>query len=306
MTWTPARLPDQSGRTFVVTGANSGIGYFTAEQLASTGAHVVLACRDTRKAGLAAMSIRGQVRGASLDVLELDVASLESAQAAGDVLRAYGHLDGLVLNAGVTAGANERQESPDGNELTLATNFIGHFALVARAWPALARTAGSRVVGLGSLATVIVPFDVMDMQTRHRHSFFRAYGQSKHATHAFILELDRRAREAGLDVAGILAHPGYAIDALSPFRPGISEPSAPSRLSAATLGLAAQGKNRGAAATVRALLDAEVVGGEFVGPAQLTRGRPVLQHPVSSSGSAEAGAAVWALAERWSGTPFVF
>ena len=304
MTWTPARLPDQSGRTFVVTGANSGIGYFTAEQLASTGAHVVLACRDTRKAGLAAMSIRGQVRGASLDVLELDVASLESARAAGDVLRAYGSLDGLVLNAGVTSGPNERQESPDGNELTLATNFIGHFALTARAWPALLKTPGSRVIGVGSLATVTTRFDPMDIQTRHRHTFYRAYSQSKHATHAFILELDRRARSAGVDVAGVLAHPGYAVDALSPFRPGISEPSAVSKVASATMGLAAQGKNRGAASIVRALLDPEVVGGEFVGPATLTRGRPVLQTPVASSASAEAGATVWALAERWSGTPF--
>ena len=304
MTWTPARLPDQSGRTFVVTGGNAGIGYFTAEQLAGTGAHVVLASRDTRKAGLAAMSIRGQVRGASLNVLELDLASLESVRTAGDVLRAYGSLDGLVLNAGVTSGPNPREESPDGNELTLATNFIGHFALTARAWPALVKTPGSRVVGVGSLATLIVPFDPMDMQTRHHHTFFRAYAQSKHATHAFILELDRRARAAGLDVAGMLSHPGYAVDALSPFRPGISEPTRVSKVSAATMGLAAQGKNRGAASIVRALLDPEVVGGEFVGPATLTRGRPVLQTPVASSASAEAGAAVWALAERWSGTPF--
>lgn len=304
MTWTPARLPDQSGRTFVVTGGNAGIGYFTAEQLASTGAHVVLASRDTRKAGLAAMSIRGQVRGASLDVIELDVASLESARAAGDVLRSYGSLDGLVLNAGMTSGSNPREESADGNELTLATNYIGHFALVARAWPALVRTPGSRVIGIGSLATAIVPFDPMDIQTRHHHTFFRAYAQSKHAIHAFILELDRRAREAGVDVAGVLAHPGYAVDALSPFRPGISEPSALSRVGAATMGLAAQGKNRGAAPIVRALLDPEVVGGEFVGPAALTRGRPVLQTPVASSASAEAGAAVWALSERWSGTQF--
>lgn len=304
MTWTPARLPDQSGRTFVVTGGNSGIGYFTAEQLATTGAHVVLACRDTRKAGLAAMSIRGQVRGASLDVLEVDMASLDSVHAAGDVLRAYGSLDGLVLNAGTTAGPRQRQESVDGNELTLATNFIGHFALTALAWPALVKTNASRVVGLGSLSTVTTPFDVMDLQTRHRHTFYRAYSQSKHATHAFILELDRRARAAGLDVAGVLAHPGYAVDSLSPFRPGISEPSALSKVASATMGLAAQGKNRGAASTVRALLDPEVVGGEFVGPATLTRGRPVLQNPVSSSASPEAGAAVWALAERWSHTPF--
>lgn len=304
MTWTPARLPDQNGRTFVVTGGNSGIGYFTAEQLAGAGAHVVLAARDLAKAEMAAGSIRGQVPGASIDLIQVDLSSMESVRVAGSTLRGYDRIDGLVLNAGMTTGPRRRQESVDGNELTLATNFIGHFALTAAAWPALTRSTRARVVGLGSLSTLIVPFDVMDMQTRRRHTFFGAYAQSKHAMHAFILELDRRARSSRSGVAAVLAHPGYAVDALSPFRPGISESSTLARIGASPFGVGAQGKNRGAAPSVRALLDPEVVGGEFVGPAQLTRGRPVLQLPVSSSASTEAGAAVWALAERWSGVRF--
>lgn len=305
MTWTPARLPDQSGRTFVVTGGNAGIGYFTAEQLASTGAHVVLTARNKAKGMIAADSIRGQLPGASVDVLPLDLSSMESVRTAGIALRAYDRIDGLVLNAGATTGGRRREESVDGNELTLATNFIGHFALTAAAWPALSRSTRGRVVGLGSLATLIVPFDVMDMQTRTRHNFFRAYAQSKHAIHAFVLELDRRARAARSSTSAVLAHPGYAVDALSPFRPGISEPSTLVRVASSPFGAGAQGKNRGAANSVRALLDPEVVGGEFVGPAQLTRGRPVLQLPVSSSAAPDAGSAVWALAERWSGVRFV-
>ena len=304
MTWTPARLPDQSGRTFVITGGNAGIGYFTAEQLAGAGGRVVLATRDPAKGEMAAASIRGQVPGASVDLLQVDLASMESVRVAGRALRAFDRIDGLVLNAGVTTGPSRRQESPDGNELTLATNFIGHFALTAAAWPALTRSTRGRVVGLGSLSTLIVPFDVMDLQTRTRHTFFRAYAQSKHATHAFVLELDRRARTARSSVSAVLAHPGYAVDALSPFRPGISEPSTLARVGASPFGVGAQGKNRGAASVVRALLDDEVVGGEFVGPAQVTRGRPVLQLPVESSASADAGSAVWALAERWSGVRF--
>jgi len=304
MTWTPAKLPDQHGRTFVITGGNAGIGYFTAEQLATTGAHVVLAARDLAKAGVAADSIRGQVPGASVDILSVDLASIESVRAAGVVLRKLDRIDGLVLNAGTTTGPRTRRESVDGNELTLATNFIGHFALTAAAWPALARSTRGRVVGLGSLSTLIVPFDVMDLQTRTRHGFFRAYAQSKHAVHAFVLELDRRSRAARRGVSAVLAHPGYAVDSLSPFRPGVSEPSSFARIATSPFGMGAQGKNRGAAPSVRALLDPEVVGGEFVGPAQLTRGRPVLQLPVASSASPEAGAAVWALAERWSGVRF--
>jgi len=303
MTWVPSRLPDQSGRTFVVTGGSGGIGYFTAEQLASTGAHIILASRDLRRVNAAMRSIRTIVPEASLEALKVDLSSLASVKVAGDILRGLDRLDGLILNAGVTAGKRARQESPDGNELTLATNFVGHFALTAKAWPALTRTPDSRVVGLGSLATVVVPFDMMDMQTRRNHTFFRAYGQSKHGMHAFILELDRRAREAGETTSAVLAHPGYAVDSLSPERPGISHASTPAKFGSALL-LGAQGKNRGAASVVRALLDPEVVGGEYVGPAALTKGRPALHTPIASSASEEAGSAVWALAERWSATRF--
>lgn len=303
MSWTPSRLPDQTGRVFLVTGGSRGIGYFTAEQLAGAGAHVVLGARDLRRANAAIASIRSIVPGASLDTLKLDLASLASTKAAGDVLRGWERLDGLVLNAGVTTGGHERKESRDGNELTLATNFVGHFALTAKAWPALARTPGSRVVGLGSLATAIIPFDMADMQTRRNHGFFRAYAQSKHAMHAFILELDRRAREAGETTSAVLAHPGYAVDSLSPERPGVSHAGRAARVGSALM-LGAQGKNRGAAPVVRALLDPAVSGGQFVGPAGVTRGRPTVQRPVASSSSEEAGSAVWALAERWAAQRF--
>jgi len=303
MTWTPAHLPAQTGRTFVITGGNSGLGYFTAEQLAGAGAHVVLASRNSQRADVAAHSIRGQVPGASVDTMSLDTSSSASVRAAGARLADFERLDGLILNAGTTTGSNTRQTSVDGNELTLATNFLGHFALTALAWPALVRRPESRVVGLGSLATLLVKPDLDDLQSERRFEFFRAYGFSKHAMHGFILELDRRSRAAGLDVVPVLAHPGYAVDGLTPFRPGISQPSTAKRVSSALLP-ATQGKNRGAAPTVRAALDPEVVGGELVGPQFLTAGRPVIQHPVASSAAPEFGARLWELAERYTGVTF--
>ena len=303
MTWTPANLPDQTGRTFVVTGGNAGLGYFTAEQLARTGAHVVLASRNGGRADVAAQSIRGQVPAASVDTLALDLTSPASVRAAGSRLADFEHLDGLILNAGTTSGSGPRQTAPDGNELTLATNFIGHFALTALAWPALLRRPESRIVGLGSLSTLIVPLDADDLQSVRKYDFFRAYGFSKHAVHGFIFELDRRVRAAGLDAVPVVAHPGYSIDGLTPFRPGISEPSRASRIGSALLP-GTQGKNRGAAPTVRAALDPEIVGGEFVGPQFVTAGRPVIQKPAASSASPEFGARLWELAEGWSGVPF--
>ena len=304
MTWRPGRLPAQRGRVYVVTGGNAGLGYFTAEQLASTGAHVVLASRDSQRADAAIRSIRSLYPRASLDRLTVDLTSLESARAAGSAIAEFDRLDGLVLNAGITTGSHARLETDDGLETTMATNYIGHFALAATAWPILARTPDSRVVGLGSLATNIVPLDAGDLLSDRRYGFFRSYGFSKHAMHGFVLELDRRSRAAGAGVSAMLAHPGYAIDGLSPERPGIVSRGPGDRAYGAAVAVGAQGKNRGAASTVRALLDPAVVGGEYVGPEFLTRGRPVLQRTVASSASPEFGAFLWAQSELWTGTRF--
>jgi NAD(P)-dependent dehydrogenase (short-subunit alcohol dehydrogenase family) len=304
VTYSPGALPDQTSRTFVITGGNAGLGYFTAEQLASTGAHVVLAARNSERADAAVRSLRALVPGASVDTIPLDLTSLASVRAAGARLADYGRIDGLVLNAGITSGSRRRELTGDGFETTFQSNYLGHFALTALAWPALARTAGSRVVGLGSIATSLVRLAPDDLQTAGRYDFFRAYGLSKHAIHGFILELDRRARLAGAPVSAVLAHPGFALDGLSTFRPGVMEPTVVEKLRDRALFAGAQGKNRGAAPIVRALLDPEVVGGEFVGPEFLVKGRPVLQQPVASSASPEFGGLLWAMSEDWSGVEF--
>ena len=304
MTYSPGALPEQTSRTFVITGGNAGLGYFTAEQLASTGAHVVLAARNSERADAAVRSLRALVPGASVDTVPLDLTSLASVRAAGARLADYGRIDGLVLNAGITSGSRRRELTGDGFETTFQSNYLGHFALTALAWPALARTAGSRVVGLGSLSTSLVRLAPDDLQTAGRYDFFRAYGLSKHAIHGFILELDRRARLAGTPVSAVLAHPGFALDGLSTFRPGVMEPTVVEKLRDRALFAGAQGKNRGAAPIVRALLDPEVVGGEFVGPEFLVKGRPVLQQPVASSASPEFGGLLWAMSEDWSGVEF--
>jgi NAD(P)-dependent dehydrogenase (short-subunit alcohol dehydrogenase family) len=299
VTWTPSRLPDSTGRTFVVTGGNAGLGYFTAEQLASTGAHVVLASRSPERADLALRRLRENVPGASLDVLTLDLASFDSVRRAGAALAQFGRLDGLVLNGGITSGPRWRETTREGHELTVGTNFIGHFLLTALAWPALVRTPGSRVVPLGSMVTVQIPLDSRDLQSEHGYSFWRAYAWSKHMMQAFGFELDRRARAAGTGVTAVVAQPGLSLDSLSKRREGVNEVGPALRAVLALGGVWSQGKNRGAAPTVRAVLDPTLVGGEYVGPQYLLKGRPVLQLPVASSSSPEFGARLWSLAEQW-------
>ncbi len=302
MSWYPSRPPRQRGRVFVITGGNTGLGYFAAEQIARAGGHVILASRTPAKAEAAAASIRGHVPGARVDVRLVDLASLESARRLGDALAALPRLDGIVLNAGITAGGRERRTTEDGLELTVGTNFVGHFALLAHAWPAVVRTPGARVVGLGSLSTLLVRLDPDDLMSERRYSFSRAYGLSKHAVHGFVFELDRRMRAVGIDAAALLAHPGLALDGLSARRPGVVRPGSPAEL---LLAAVAQGKNRGAAPVVRALLDPRAHGGEFYGPAGGLTGRPVLVRPVASSASPAFGRDLWARAEAWAGESFL-
>lgn len=302
MTWNPAHLPDQTGRTFVVTGGNAGLGYFTVEQLAGAGARVILASRSAERADAAISSVRARIPGADLDHLPLDLASLESVRDASARLGGVQRLDGVVLNAGITTGSRDRTVTADGNEQTLQVNYLGHFAFTAGVLPALERTPGSRIVGLGSLSTLLVRLDATDLQSRRRFDFFRAYAFSKHAVHGFMLELDRRLYAAGSEVRSVLAHPGLAIDALTAPRTQIVHPAHP--YTGRLLAFGAQGKNRGAAPIVRALLDPRVAGGDFLGPRGWVKGRPVFARPVASSASGEFGRELWRLSEQWVGSEF--
>jgi NAD(P)-dependent dehydrogenase (short-subunit alcohol dehydrogenase family) len=306
MTTTP---PNRAGSTFVVTGGTGGLGYFTAERLAATGARVVLTARDVDRGVRAIDSIRWHVPRARVEAVALDLTDPASVRRAADEIAEIAGpagLDALVLNAGSTTPPRERTLTTTGLEVTVATNVVGHAALTGHLWSSLT-TAGraggdgharpARVVGLGSLATRIVPFDPAALVADHAYRPFRTYALSKHAMHAFVLELARRADadERGAGVRSLLAHPGYAVDGLSPARPGIVVPGRFERLPFA------QGKHEGARPTLRAVLDPALPNGAFVGPRWTTWGAPVRATPVASSASREAGAAVWELLERWTG-----
>ena len=302
MSWDPRRLPSAAGRTLVVTGGNAGIGYFTAEQLASSGARVILASRSMQKAERAIASIAERVAGAELDVVPLDLASLSSVAAAAQRLRAMGPIDGLINNAGVVSPPARRATTADGHELVVGSNFFGHFALTAQLWDAMSPTG--RVVGLGSMATRLVRFDPSDLLSDRRYRPFRAYGLSKHAVHGFAFELDRRIRAAGEQRLSLLAHPGFAVDGLAERRPGINDVSSGERLRDRVLSVGAHGKDRGAWPTVRAALDPDAVSGQFYGPSRNMSGPPVTITPVASSATPEFGAHLWALAEERTGVTF--
>jgi NAD(P)-dependent dehydrogenase (short-subunit alcohol dehydrogenase family) len=304
MNWIPSAPPRQDGRVVAVTGGNAGLGYFTAEQLAGTGARVLLASRSRDRAKQAMRAIRSVHPGADLGFVQLDLSSVDSVRDAAAQLRTEPRLDGLVLNAGMVTGFMRRLQTPDGNELVFGTNYLGHFALTALVWPSLVASPGSRVVGLGSFVTHLVRLVPDDLQSGRRYAFFRAYGFSKHAIQAFGLELARRIERNGRDVASLIGQPGFALDGLSDPRPGVVDPKRfPGQRMLAPI---AQGKNRGAAPVVRALLDPDARNGELFGPGDplsLT-GWPVRRIPATSSASPEFGELLWRRSEEWTGVEF--
>ena len=313
MSWYPIAVPPQSGRRFLVTGANAGIGFFTSARLAGAGAHVVLSGRTPERLDAAARAIRARVPAASVATLVIDTSSLDSVAAGADELLAAEPLDGLVLNAGMVHAPGTRLESVDGNELVFATNVLGHFALLARLLPHL--VDGARILSLGSLSTQLSTFRVDDVQLTRGYDPWRAYAQSKIAAPSSGFELDRRLRAAvARDAASgdarggaprvhsLVAHPGYSISGRTPAVPGVNEPARGARFADALQSPWAQGKHRGAEVIVRAATAPGVEGGQFWGPRFATKGEPVMQRPTRTSSDPAIGARLWAIAELATGS----
>jgi NAD(P)-dependent dehydrogenase (short-subunit alcohol dehydrogenase family) len=308
LTWDPRNLPSQAGKTFVVTGGSSGIGYFTGEQLAEAGGRVIIAARSREKAAAALESIRSRVPGADVNAVQLDLASLGSVRAAATELAERGPIDALINNAGLVrapgARRPRRQVTEDGLELIVGGNALGHFALTAQLFPALA--PAGRVIGLGSMSTRMIRLDPSDLLSERRYGPFRAYAFSKHAVHGFAYELDRRLRDAGDSRRSLLAHPGFAVTGLAGKRPGVTDIGRGKRFAEVALfSIVGQGKDHGAWCSVRAATDPDAESGTFFGPARLLlTGPPVPLAPVTSSASPEFGARLWALAEEMTGVRF--
>ncbi|GGM40772.1 SDR family NAD(P)-dependent oxidoreductase [Microbacterium saperdae] len=287
------------GRTILVTGANAGIGYWCVEQLAARGARVVLGCRSPERAQQAVDAVRSQVPQADLGILPLDLGSLASVAEAASGLDE--RLDAVICNAGVKAAQREARTS-DGLDLMVGTNFLGHFALIAQLEHTLAEDA--RVVAVGSLAHRFAAIDPATLSDPWRGSSLRQYGRSKAALIAFAFELDRRWADSPR--MAVCAHPGYAVDPLTPQRPGAVEVSSLVRALAAATRVVVQGKDGGALPIVQAATGADVVCGDYWGPrgALEFRGAPARVRASDEVRSPATGAALWSAAEDLTGLRF--
>ncbi|MCK2242093.1 MULTISPECIES: SDR family NAD(P)-dependent oxidoreductase [unclassified Crossiella] len=246
------------GRNFLVTGGNAGIGYFVAEQLAATGATVLLGSRNPARAEAALTSIRTRVPGARVRHLAMDLADLSSLKSTVDDL-AVDRLDAVVLNAGVYLDEPDRRLSAEGHELMFATNHLGHFALIAHLAPLLAATAGSRVVTTGSLTAKSVALDFDDLHSTRDYQPARSYARSKLAQMLFGFEFARRSSTT----LSVITHPGGALDSLTPSRPPVHVRTTGQRLGALPAGMLLQGKDKAARIAVHAVLDPAVRPGQL-------------------------------------------
>ncbi|WP_405407263.1 SDR family NAD(P)-dependent oxidoreductase [Streptomyces decoyicus] len=304
--WDVHRLPRAEGKSFLVTGGNAGVGYFVAEQLAGTGATVVLGSRDAAKAEAAITSISARVPGAELRHVRLDLADLASLKTSVDALE-LDRLDAVVHNAGVALDHPPRRETTDGHELMFATNHLGHFALTRWLAPLLMAAPGSRIVTTGSFAAKSERMDLDDLQSTRDYRPKRTYGRSKLAQMLFGCELDRRLRAAGSTTLSVVVHPGGALDSLTPSRPPVHARTTGERLRGLPLGALVQGKEAGAWPAVRAVLDPDVRGGQMWGPRVFgLRGRPRLEPVWDHLTDATTAARLWAASCDLTGTDPTF
>jgi NAD(P)-dependent dehydrogenase (short-subunit alcohol dehydrogenase family) len=264
--WDAADMPAQDGRTALVTGGNTGIGFYQVLELARRGAHVLLASRDASRGRAARAAITGELPSASVELVPLDLADLESVQRLADqIADRAGGLDLLINNAGVL-GVPRRQTTAQGFELQFGTNHLGHFALTGLLLPALLRRPGSRVVTVSSLNHRMGSIRLDDLQGEHGYGPWRAYNQSKLANALFTLELDRRLRAAGVGTISVGAHPGYTRTELQYRGPQLGGAGVSAQALALATRFAGQPAGRGALPVLRAATDPEARGGDYYGP----------------------------------------
>ena len=296
--WDASRIPDQTGRAAVVTGANSGLGLVTARELARAGAQVVLACRNLEKGRAALADVGRAATGPAPELEELDLASLDSVRAFGERFRSkHDGLDVLVNNAGVMAPP--RRRTADGFELQFGTNHLGHFALTELLLPSMEGREDARVVTLSSNAHKFGRIAFGNLSGDRRYFRWRAYGQSKLANLLFALELDRRLRASGSTVKSLAAHPGYAATNLQ----SAAAPLFDRLVMKLSDAVVAQNDEMGALPQLYAATEPGLEGGTYIGPdgPGEQRGYP---KPVKPNGAARDGRTarrLWEVSEELTG-----
>jgi NAD(P)-dependent dehydrogenase (short-subunit alcohol dehydrogenase family) len=303
--WSAGDVPDQAGRVAVVTGANAGVGFETSAVLAGAGAHVVMAARDPGRADDARLRLLDRHPAASVEVVRLDLGSLDSVrEAAAAIVGAHPHVDVLVNNAGVMAVPEGR--TVDGFETHLGVNHLGHWVLTARLLDALLAADHARVVTVTSMARLsAAPVPAHNPDLTGQYDPWDAYGRSKLANLHFALGLHRRLSAAGARAASLAAHPGISRTNLLPSTVAAGGGGRLVPLARLGFGVFGMDADRGALAQLRAATDPSARSGELYGPCLGAFGSPVRRRVPSGPELDEAVESLWAMSEDLTGEPIV-
>jgi NAD(P)-dependent dehydrogenase (short-subunit alcohol dehydrogenase family) len=304
--WTTANIPDQTGRRALITGANSGIGYYAALELARHGAHVLLASRDRARGEAALVRLHREAPGCSAELALLDLASLTAVRAfAAEQIEREQPIDLLINNAGVMAPP-KRRETEDGFELQFGTNVLGHFALTALLLPLIEKAEGApRIVTIASIAHKRGAIHFSDLQSTRNYDPMQSYAQTKLADLMLSFELADRLRAANSPILSVAAHPGVANTNLFQTGDYSGIEKTIRKVFGALIGALLNSGVQGALPTLYAATASDAVSGGYYGPQgfQEMRGGDVGPAKVVPQANDEAVAKrLWSTCEELTGT----
>jgi len=305
--WTEKNLPDLTGKTIIITGANSGTGFAATKFMSAKGATIIMACRNPDKANKALQSIKKDNAEAKLDFIQLDLGSLASIrQFSEEFKKKYGSLDILINNAGMSQTPDIKTE--DGFEMQIGVNHLGHYALTGHLMDRLVSTKDSRVVTMSSMnhEQGIMNFDNLFLEGEYHQ--MKAYEQSKLANLLFSYELHRRLGRAGVSVESIAAHPGFVKSNIMKSNEYTKRSFGFTLMFNVFDALLAMTPDKGSLGIMRAATDRTLKNGDYVGPTNIGgfRGFPKLLTSSERSYNEIDANKLWEMSEQLTGVEYVF